>query len=77
MEEKADLPVAVRARLRHVVMAIEDSWRIDDEWWRDQPVSRLYYAVIFTSGLAPSKVEGHRQVLYKDLTDGHWYRQMY
>ncbi len=49
------------------VAAVEDRWRIDDEWWRAQPVSRLYYAVLLASG--------HRLVLYKDLVTGEWFKQ--
>jgi hypothetical protein len=53
-------------RHKEVVTDILDRWRIDDEWWRSKPVSRLYYAVLFASG--------QRMVLYKDLVDGRWYR---
>ena len=27
-------PVAVKLKQRHTIIAIEDCWRIDDEWWR-------------------------------------------
>jgi hypothetical protein len=66
-EDAAGLPAAVRMPRRLRVAAIEDRWRIDDEWWRAEPVSRLYYTVT----LAP----GDRLVLYKDLLSGNWYRQ--
>ena len=70
VEESEDgLPVAVRLKQREAVISIEDRWRIDDEWWRSTPVSRLYYNVI----LAP----GQRVVLYKDLMGGGWYEQEY
>jgi hypothetical protein len=68
-ENSSGLPVAVKTRRRQAITAVEDKWRIDDEWWRSEPVSRLYYAVLLTSG--------QRLVLYKDLTDGRWYRQAY
>ena len=68
-EDSAGLPVAIRMQRRQTVTAIEDRWRIDDEWWRSEPVSRLYYAVLFTSG--------QRLVIYKDLNNGQWYRQKY
>ena len=58
-EDRSGLPLAVRMPRRQAVTAIEDRWRIDDEWWRSEPVSRLYYAVLFASG--------QRLVLYKDL----------
>jgi hypothetical protein len=68
-EDAAGLPVAVRIKRRQSVMTIEDRWRIDDEWWRAEPVSRLYYNVLLVSG--------QRLVLYKDLVTGDWYEQEY
>ena len=68
-ESPAGLPVAVRLKRRQSIIAIDDCWRIDDEWWRSEAVSRLYYAVILASG--------HRIVLSKNLIDGSWYRQTY
>ena len=68
-EDAAGCPVAVRLPRRQAIIAIDDRWRIDDEWWRAAPVARIYWAVRLASG--------HRLVLYKDLTDGHWYRQSY
>ena len=70
MEEDASgLPAAVRGKRRQVITAIEDRWRIDDEWWRVEPISRLYCAVRLASG--------QRLVLYKDLVTGEWYEQKY
>jgi hypothetical protein len=66
-EDAAGLPVVVRLPRRQRITAIEDRWRLDDEWWRKEPVSRLYYAALLASG--------QRLVLYKDLTNGCWYRQ--
>ena len=62
-------PVAVRLGRRLLVDAVEDVWRLDDEWWRPRPLARLYYAVILGSG--------RRLVVFKDLCDGHWYHQSY
>jgi hypothetical protein len=51
------------------VSAVQDRWRIDDEWWRETPVSRLYYAV---------QLEGGRVVtVYADLVGGGWWLQRY
>jgi len=38
-------PVAVtlRAGERLRVAEVQGVWRIDDEWWRERPVSRLYW----------------------------------
>lgn len=67
-EDACGLPMAVIAKRRRKINVIEDHWRIDDEWWRDDPISRLYYAVMLDSGL--------RLVLYKDLINNAWYRQI-
>jgi hypothetical protein len=65
---QASSPVTKTAR-GQTVRSVEDRWRIDDEWWRSDPVSRLYYSVRLASG--------QRLVLYKDLVGGRWYRQAY
>jgi hypothetical protein len=70
VEESAmGMPVAVRQKRRQSVISIEDRWRLDDEWWRAQPVSRLYYNILLASG--------QRLVIYKDLVNGRWYEQEY
>jgi len=70
VEETAEgLPMAVMGKRWQRVEAIDDCWRLDDEWWRPEPVSRLYYSIRLTSG--------QKMAIYKDLTDGSWYRQSY
>ncbi len=68
-EDAAGRPDALLGRRRQKVSVIEDVWRLDDEWWRREPLSRLYYRLRLASG--------ERLVLYKDLGDGRWYRQSY
>jgi hypothetical protein len=68
-ENAAGLPAFVKLKRRQKIIAVEDCWRIDDEWWRSEPVSRLYYAVILASG--------QRLVLAKNLIANSWYRQSY
>jgi hypothetical protein len=68
-ENASGFPVAVKGKGRQAVFSIEDRWRLDDEWWRTESVSRLYYNVLLASG--------QRLVLYKDLAAGGWYRQDY
>jgi hypothetical protein len=68
-ESDSGLPTAIRTPRRQVITAIEDRWRIDDEWWRRDPVSRMYYVGLLTSG--------QRLVIYKDLNDNRWYKQTY
>ena len=68
VEENPDgTPAMLKAKRRQKIASIEDSWRIDDEWWRTEPISRRYHTVLLASGL--------RIVLYKDLIRGSWYRQ--
>ena len=70
VEEDAEgLPIVVREKRQQRVETIDDCWRIDDEWWRPESVSRLYYTVCLASG--------QKMVIYKDLTDESWYRQSY
>ncbi len=52
-----------------VIIAIQDCWRIDDEWWRETPLSRKYYRL---------QLEGDRVVtVYQDLIGGEWWLQRY
>ena len=62
------LPIALRRRSRWLkVEAVTDLWRIDDEWWRERSVSRMYYRCVVDQGL--------RVTLYRDLVTGRWYWQ--
>ena len=68
-EDASGLPVAVRLPRQQRITAIEDRWRIDDEWWRRELVSRIYYAVLLASG--------QRLMFYKDLVSSAWYHQSF
>ena len=68
-EDATGLPLAVRLPGRQPVVSIEDRWRIDDEWWRAEAISRMYYSVTFKSG--------QKVVVYKDLLNNAWYKQGY
>ncbi len=51
------------------IASIQDRWRIDDEWWREAPLSRMYYQL---------QLEGGRVVtVYQDLMGGAWWLQRY
>ncbi len=66
-EDAAGCPVVLKNRRRQKIIRIDDHWRLDDEWWRRDAVTRLYYAVIPASG--------QKIILYKDGENGKWYRQ--
>ena len=52
-------------RLR--VVSIDNTWKIDEEWWREKPIVRMYYQV--------TTEDGRRITLFRDLTTGEWYQQ--
>ena len=54
---------------RLAVEAHHETWRIDDEWWRARPISRLYWRL--------SLEDGRTVDVYRDLVTGDWYRQSY
>jgi len=63
-------PAAVRlANGRFSVESIVESWRIDDEWWREKTISRLYRRVLLEDGRVVD--------VYEDLVSGKWWRQAY
>jgi len=49
------------------IAAIQDRWRIDDEWWREHPVSRMYYAVVLDDGTLLT--------MFQDLLADAWFEQ--
>ena len=58
-------PVALRLRRGWVtVEAVVDRWRIDDEWWREQAISRMYYECAVDQGL--------RVTVFQDLVSDKW-----
>ena len=64
-------PVAVTLRPgeRLRVLDVQDTWRIDDEWWRERPVSRVYYELALEDGRAVT--------VYRDLRHNRWHHQKY
>jgi hypothetical protein len=49
------------------VAAVQDRWRLDDEWWREHPISRLYHLLLLD--------DDSLVVVYRDLGTGDWYEQ--
>ncbi len=69
-EDAAGRPLALlEGRTRLAVEAVLDRWRIDDEWWREREVSRMYWRLVLA--------DGRTVTLYRDLVDGRWWTQAY
>jgi hypothetical protein len=49
------------------VSAVQDRWRLDDEWWRERPISRLYHMLVLEDGTL--------LLVYRDLLVDAWYMQ--
>jgi hypothetical protein len=61
--------VPVWAGRRYAVEAVLETWRIDDEWWRQRPISRIYFSLL---------LEGGRTVtVYQKLSSSRWAMQAY
>lgn len=69
-EDKKGKPVTVSlGRKKFKVIAVQDVWEIDEEWWRPKPVARVYYKIA---------LEGDRSLtVFRDRSTGEWYRQRY
>lgn len=62
-------PTAVRLGRWVDVVAVQDCWSIDDEWWNVRSMSRTYYKVALQNGF--------ELTICKDLDTGNWYQQNY
>ena len=60
-------PIAIERRERLAVAAVQDCWRIDDEWWRERPVSRVYFQVLLG--------DGRVMTVYRELASRRWWKQ--
>jgi len=64
------VPTAVHISSRRLaVESALETWRIDDEWWRPQPISRLYWRLLLEDGRTID--------VFQDLITGKWARQTY
>ena len=51
----------------HEIVAVRESWLIEDRWWTGQPLRRRYWEVV--------TIDGRDLVVFRDLVDGRWRRQ--
>jgi hypothetical protein len=68
-DESGEPRAVVLGRERLAVAGVQDRWRIDDEWWRERPISRLYFSLLLG--------DGRTHTLYRDLVSDGWYSQNY
>ena len=57
----------VQKGLNLAVTSINDLWQVDDEWWREHPISRRYYQV--------TTQDERRLTIFRDQLNGSWYWQ--
>ena len=49
------------------ITSINDLWQVNDEWWRETPISRRYYQV--------TTQDERRLTIFRDQLNGQWYWQ--
>jgi hypothetical protein len=49
------------------IAAVQDRWRIDDEWWREHRVARMYYEIVLDDGTLLT--------IFHDLVADAWFEQ--
>jgi hypothetical protein len=67
-DESSEPRGVVLEREHLAVAAVQDRWRIDDEWWRKE-VSRMYFELALQNG--------RTLTIYRDLVTGRWSQQNY
>jgi hypothetical protein len=67
-DEQGEPQAVMLGHERLAVAAVQDRWRIDDEWWRKE-ASRLYLELALEDGRALT--------IYRDLVTGRWSQQNY
>ena len=67
-ENAKQRPLSIKIKGRWLkVVSIDDLCNLDEEWWREPPIVRMYYRVV---------TEDDRLItVFRDLLDGAWYRQ--
>ena len=65
-DAKSGVPLTVE---RHTVETVLETWRIEDEWWRAQPVRRAYWRLLLEDGRTVD--------VYRDGVRERWFRQAY
>lgn len=68
--DRAGAPAHVRLRGKwREVAHIDDAWRVDDGWWRPDPVARTYFRLALE--------DGRPLTVYRDHVEKTWWTQRY
>jgi hypothetical protein len=59
------IPVAVEGAR---VLALRESWLLEDRWWSEQPLRRRYWELLLESG--------RNVVVFCELSTRRWFRQL-
>jgi hypothetical protein len=69
LDEQSGLPRVLHEQGRsRPIEQIQDSWQVDDEWWRE-PISRRYLQVVLQDGAL--------RTLFYDRVANCWFEQAY
>lgn len=73
-EVRADAGVPSQVRLDGTgrwrrIVHVDEVWRIDDGWWRPQPIARTYFRLALE--------DGRLVTAYRDDVEGTWWTQRY
>ena len=49
------------------IWKILDKWHVEDEWWKTDPIDRIYYECVLNNG--------KYIVMYRDCISNDWYKQ--
>ena len=60
-------PNQIPTPTRLAITSINDLWQVDDEWWRERPISRRYYQI--------TTQNDRRLTIFRDQINGSWYWQ--
>ena len=69
VDARSGLPSTLHEPYRtREITQIQDTWHVDDEWWRE-PISRRYFQIVLADGAL--------RTLFHDRLADRWFEQTY
>ena len=59
-------PVLVLEGRSQTVASVDDRCEVEEDWWKDNPVVRMYYRVTLE--------DGRQLPIFRNMVHGGWYR---